>query len=238
MDTCSRPNIHRHRHSWIQAVRQTKQTQTHMGTCVRPCKHTRTRTGMNTSSQDRLSRHKHTKIHAVDHASIHKHEQAWIQAVRQTKQTQTKDRHKQAQGYSQTDCHQARQDRQTRTDGQVRQTRTDGQVRHGQMDRWTSQTDTDRWSDGQVSQTRLIDQMDTDPDPGGLFVATLSPMRVSGLFGTSLNPLWVGGLFGTSPDLMRVGGLLGTSLNPMRVGGLFGTSLNLMWEDGLSGTSI
>lgn len=73
--------------------------------------------------------------------------------------------------------------------------------RHGQMDK----SDTDRWTDGQVRQTRtdgqvsptrLIDQMDTDPDPGGLFVATLSPMRVSGLFGTSLNPLWVGGLLG------------------------------------------
>ena len=38
---------------------------------------------------DRANRHKHTKIHALDHASIHIHEQAWVHAVRQTRQTQT-----------------------------------------------------------------------------------------------------------------------------------------------------
>ena len=82
-------SIHIHEQAWVQAVRQSKQTQTHMGTCIRPCKHTHTRTGMDTSSQDRPSRHRHTKIHALDHASIHIHEQAWIHAVRQTGQTQT-----------------------------------------------------------------------------------------------------------------------------------------------------
>ena len=37
--------------AWVQAVRQSKQTQTHMGTCIRPCKHTHTQTGMGANSQ-------------------------------------------------------------------------------------------------------------------------------------------------------------------------------------------
>ena len=107
----------------------------------------------------RPGRHRHTKIHALDHSSIHKHGQAWIHAVRQAGQTQThKDTCIRPFKHTQTRTGMDTCSQTDRADTDQRQTQAgtgtqsdrlpSSPTRRTDTDRWTSQTDKTDRSDG------------------------------------------------------------------------------------------